>query len=166
MTEYIPIRLANHSSSTSFGFHKSLGKLVTRSSTSTNSTNLVYRCGLRNERFAMRESLKCLGFVGSFFSAWNCASLACDSNRATFATKLSGGMAEIPSYLDVSVAHSGGIRWDSPIFEAWYWWRPKTIPYPGQLIMVICSGLYCGCVTGFRRRFSVGIAVSSSSSGI
>lgn len=73
------MRSANHSSFTSFGSQRSLGKFVVRSSTSTNSTSFVYRCGLRNDRLDMSESLKCFGFCGSRFRAWNCANFACPS---------------------------------------------------------------------------------------
>lgn len=66
---------ANQSSLTSSGSHIFLGKLVRRSSTSTNSTSLVYRCGLRKERLDISESLKCFGLSGSCLSVEKCASL-------------------------------------------------------------------------------------------
>jgi hypothetical protein len=64
-----PIRSAYHASRTFSGSQMSFGKFVVRSSTSTNSTSFAYKCGLRNDRFDMSESLKCFGLVGSRFSA-------------------------------------------------------------------------------------------------
>ena len=79
-----PMRSANHSSFTLCGSQRSLGKFDVRSSTSTNSTSFVYRCGLRNDRLDMSESLKCFGFCGSRFRAWNCANFACPSPCSAF----------------------------------------------------------------------------------
>lgn len=84
-----PIRSADHSSFTSSGSQISFGKLVVRSSTSTNSTSFVYRCGLRKDRLDMSESLKCFGFCRSRFRAWNCASFACKGQHCSFSIFLS-----------------------------------------------------------------------------
>ena len=70
----VPILSANHLPLTSLGSHKSWGKLVVHSSTSTNSTSLVYRWGLQNDLLDIKESLKCLGFSWSCFNSWKCAS--------------------------------------------------------------------------------------------
>ena len=46
------------------------------SSTSTNSTSFAYKCGFRNDRFIINESLKCFGAFGSFLRVWNWISFA------------------------------------------------------------------------------------------
>lgn len=71
----VPMLSANHSGRMSSGSHISFGKFVVRSSTSTNSTSLAYKWGLRKDRLDISESLKCLGSSESCFKAWNCASL-------------------------------------------------------------------------------------------
>lgn len=71
-----PMRSAYHSSLTLSGSQRGFGKFVVRSSTSTNSTSLAYRWGLRKARFSIRESLKCRGFCGSRLRARKVDSLA------------------------------------------------------------------------------------------
>ena len=56
-------------------YRPTFGKLDDFSSTSTNSTSLAYKCGLRNVRFDISESLKCFGGLDLLRSK-NCRSLA------------------------------------------------------------------------------------------
>lgn len=71
----IPIWFAYQSGLTSSGSHRSFGKFVVRSSTSTQSTRWVYRWGFLNDRLDIRESLKCIGFERSSFKDENFANL-------------------------------------------------------------------------------------------